>query len=77
LEKLFRHPLSHNVEWREVLSLLSAIGTLEERRDGKFVLKLRSEPEIVERPKGKDLDADEVVELRRILRDAGYEPPND
>jgi hypothetical protein len=26
-----------------------------------------------ERPKGKDVDVDEVVELRRVLRSAGYE----
>jgi len=32
------HPLSHNIEWRAVLSLLEALGAVEIRPDGKFVL---------------------------------------
>jgi len=40
LAQIFTHPLSHNIEWRAVLSLLEALGAVEIRPDGKFVLTL-------------------------------------
>ena len=30
LDKIFRHPASGNVDWRHVVSLLDAVGTIEE-----------------------------------------------
>jgi hypothetical protein len=75
LAKIFEHPVSHNVEWRSVLSLLQAAGSVEERHDGKFVVTLGTETEVLGRPKHKDIDAQEVVDLRRMLRNAGYGPP--
>jgi hypothetical protein len=74
LSQIFRHPLSHNIEWRAVLSLLEAVGAVETRPDGKFVLTLGPETETLERPRDKDLDPQQVVDLRRMLRNAGYGP---
>jgi hypothetical protein len=74
LSKIFTHPLSHNIEWRAALSLLEAVGTVEIRPDGKFVLTLGPERETLERPRDKDLDPQQVVDLRRMLRKAGYRP---
>ena len=74
LAKIFEHPVSHNIEWRAVLSLLQVAGSVEESHDGKFVVTLGTETEVLERPKHKDIDAQEVVDLRRMLRNAGYEP---
>lgn len=74
LSQIFTHPLSHNIEWRAVLSLLDALGAVEIRPDGKFVLTLGPETETMERPRDKDLDPQQVVDLRRMLRDAGYGP---
>jgi len=48
LRQIFAHPVSHNVEWRAVLSLLEAVG--------------------------KDIDAQMVADLRRMLSSAGYHP---
>ncbi|MFI5287620.1 MAG: hypothetical protein ACHQ4F_15065 [Candidatus Dormibacteria bacterium] len=73
LRHIFTHPVSHNIEWPDVLSLLEAVGSVEVRRDGKYVVKVGDALEILERPKGKDVDVDEIVELRRVLRNAGYE----
>ena len=72
LEKIFQHPVSHNIEWLDVLSLLEAVGTVDERHDGKFVVTLGSETETFERPKHKDVEIQVVVDLRRILHSAGY-----
>jgi hypothetical protein len=74
LSQIFTHPLSHNIEWRAVLSLLEAVGAVETRPDGKFVLTLGPETETLERPRDKDLDPQQVVDLRRMLRNAGYGP---
>jgi hypothetical protein len=72
LSQLLRHPISHNIEWPAVLSLLGAVGTVEERHDGKYLVTVGSESEVFERPLHKDIDTQTVVDLRRMLRTAGY-----
>jgi hypothetical protein len=74
LAQIFEHPLSHNIEWRAVVSLLEAVGEVEIRHDGKYVLTLGTETETLERPRDKDLDPQQVVDLRRMLSNAGYGP---
>lgn len=71
LSRLFQHPASHNIEWHDILSLLEAIGSVEERHDGKFVVTVGAETETFERPRGKDVDVQQVVDLRRMLSNAG------
>ena len=72
LRQIFRHPVSHNVEWRAVLSLLEAVGTVTTHHDGKVEVKIGSEQEFLDPPAGKDIDAQLVVDLRRMLSNAGY-----
>jgi hypothetical protein len=74
LEQLFQHPASHNIEWRAVVSLLAAVGSIEERHDGRFVVTLGTETETLDRPKDKDIDPQQVVDLRRMLSNSGYGP---
>jgi hypothetical protein len=75
LEQIFRHPASHNIEWHDVLSLLEAVASVEEHHDGKYLVKMGEETETIERPKHKDVEVELVVDLRRMLRAAGYEDP--
>jgi hypothetical protein len=72
LRQILQHPTSHNVEWHAVLSLLEAIGTVTTRPDGKVAVRIGSELEFFDPPKGKDIDAQLVVDLRRMLSGAGY-----
>jgi hypothetical protein len=74
LRKIFDHPASGNVEWRQVLSLLEAVGTVTEEHNGKFKVAVGPETEVVERPRGKDIGKQMVVNLRRMLGNAGYSP---
>jgi hypothetical protein len=74
LRQIFQHPTSHNIEWHAVLSLLEAVGTVTVRHDGKVAVKLGSELEFLDHPAGKDIDAQMVVDLRRMLSNAGYRP---
>ena len=72
LAKIFEHPVSHNIEWNDVVSLLDAAGTVSERHDGKLEVRLGGEVEFIEPPAGKDIDTQTVVDLRRMLRAAGF-----
>jgi hypothetical protein len=72
LRQIFAHPVSHNVEWHAVISLLEAVGTVQVRHDGKVAVKVGSEAAFFDPPAGKDIDAQMVVDLRRMLTKAGY-----
>jgi hypothetical protein len=74
LRQIFEHPTSHNIEWRAVFSLLEAVGSVTVRHDGKVAVKIGSEQEFLVPPTGKDVDDQMVVDLRRMLTDAGYRP---
>jgi hypothetical protein len=72
LAQIMRHPVSHNIEWHAVLSLLEAVGSVDQNHDGKFVVTVGAETETFDRPRGKDIDTGQVVDLRRMLTNAGY-----
>jgi hypothetical protein len=73
LLQVFQHPTSHNIEWHAVLSLLEGVGSVEQRPDGKFVVSVGPETEVLDRPNHKDIDVQLVVDLRRMLTSAGYD----
>lgn len=68
---IFQHPASHNIEWRDVFSLLNAVGSVTEH-GGKVTVTIGSETSFFDVPSGKDIDMDTVVGLRRVLSAAGY-----
>ena len=71
VEQIFNRPTSGNVEWRRVRSLLEAVGTVEEERDGRVRVTLGGETETFDPPHAKDVDVQMLVDLRRMLRRAG------
>ena len=74
IDKIFRHPAGGNIEWREVLSLLEDLGTVTEEHNGKFTVTLGPETEVLAAPRGKDVDEQLTVDLRRMLSQAGLAP---
>jgi hypothetical protein len=72
LRQIMEHPTSHNIEWRAVVSLLEAVGEVTLRHDGKVAVKIGSELEFLVPPVGKDVDDQMVIDLRRMLTNAGY-----
>jgi hypothetical protein len=72
LSKILQHPAGHNIEWKDALSLLEAVASVEDQHDGRFVVTLGGETESFERPNSKDISVQQVVDLRRMLRNAGY-----
>ena len=71
LEKILNHPASGNVEWRQVRSLLEAVGTAVEEHNGKLKVTLGDETEVLQPPHSKDVDKQMIVDLRRMLTRAG------
>jgi hypothetical protein len=74
VEKIFRHPASGNIEWRQVLSLIEAVGTAVQQPNGKFKVTIGPETEVMTPPRDKDIDKQTVVDLRRMLEGAGLDP---
>jgi len=74
LRQIFQHPVSHNIEWHAVVSLLRAIGSVAEHRDGMVAVTVGPETEFFDVPAHKDIDTQTVVDLRRMLSSAGYGP---
>ncbi len=74
LRQIFQHPVSHNIEWHAVLSLLTAIGSVVEHRDDMVAVTVGSATGFFDVPAHKDIDTQTVVNLRRMLSSAGYGP---
>ena len=71
LEQIFAHPLSHNVEWHAVVSLLGEVSTVKKRRDGGVEVVADREAFVLARPRHKDLGADELMRVRHLLERLG------
>jgi hypothetical protein len=71
LARIFTHPSSSNIEWRQVKSLLEALGSVTEQHNGKLEVRLGGEVEVLQPPAGKDIDQQMIVDLRRMLSHAG------
>jgi hypothetical protein len=72
LRQLFQHPVSHNIAWHAVMSLLAAVGSTVEQRASKFAVTVGSETEYFDPPAQTDIDTQAIVDLRRMLTGAGY-----
>jgi hypothetical protein len=74
LDKIFSHASSGNIEWRKVVSLLDAVGSTRRSHNGKLEVSLGPETEVFQPPSGKDIGEQTLVDLRRMLANAGYGP---
>ena len=52
VERIFSHPPSRNIEWREVVSLLETVGTVAREHSGKLKVSLGPETEVLPAPRG-------------------------
>ena len=71
VEKIFNHPVGHNIQWHDVLSLLQSVGNVTEESSGRFTVTLGSETETFDAPRHHDIDEQQVIDLRRMLKNAG------
>jgi len=71
VKKIFGHPVSHNIQWHDVLSLLENVGTVRVEHDSRYKVTLGSETQIFDAPRHHDIDEQQVIDLRRMLSSAG------
>jgi hypothetical protein len=71
VEKIFQHPVSHNIQWHDVLSLLQSVAEVTEGHDRRYKVTLGAETETLDAPPGPDVDEQMVIDLRRMLNGAG------
>ena len=72
LNHVFAEPLSHNVEWREVVALLQEVGSVEERHDGNLVVTAGDQTLELGHHHEKDVEADDLEKICHFLRALGY-----
>jgi hypothetical protein len=73
-QRLFQHPMPHNLQWREVWSMLGAIPGAQAIEDNKGTLKITRNGQmlVLHRPRGKDLaDKRELTQVRHFLERSG------
>ena len=72
LAALFRHPVSQSLEWGDSLELFETIGEVEHHDNGKSTLRIGDKRTVVHQPHGKHIAEEEVMALRKFLRQAGW-----
>ena len=73
LRQLFEEPESHNIEWHAVLSLLGAVGSVDEHHDGTVTARVGAHTAYLDPPADKDIGSQMVADLRQLLTRAGYQ----
>lgn len=66
-EKILNHPTSHNIEWHDAAALIVEIGSITEGANGRYTVAIGDETKVFDRPRGKDLDVQQIVDLRKML----------
>jgi hypothetical protein len=69
-DHLLQHPAPHNLQWREVWSMLSAMtdANAVEQANGNLKVTRHAQTLVLHRPAGKDLDdTDELMKIRHFL----------
>jgi hypothetical protein len=75
IDRIFGHPTSGNIEWRQVRSLLEAVGSVTEEHSGRIVVEVGPDRKTFHVPRDKDVDEQMIRDLRALLADAQLVPP--
>ena len=75
IEAIFAHPLSSNIDFKDVTHALLAMGfDVEERAANKVALSKDGRSVVIHRPHQHSLPKDEVAAIRSFLVDCGISP---
>jgi len=67
-ERIFQHPVSHNLEWRDVQTLFRYIGQVEEEHNGNLRVTRNGQTLVLRPTAGKDVaETEELMALRHFL----------
>jgi len=66
--RIFQHPLTHNLEWREVRTLFERLGVVVEEPNGNLRVTRNGQTIVLHPERSKDVStAEEVINLRHFL----------
>ncbi len=74
LEAIFRHPTAANLEWMDVVELISRMGSITEQGSGEFDVHVDGKHHRMHKPHTKDLTEPEVIGLRHFLQQVQWQP---
>jgi hypothetical protein len=77
-QQIFQHPMPHNLQWREVWSMLGAMtdASAVEEANGNLKVTRNGQTLTLHRPRGKDLaDKQELTQIRHFLDRSGSPAP--
>jgi hypothetical protein len=67
-DRLFQHPVSHNLEWRDVRSLFGHLGHMTEEANGNLKVTRNGQTLVLHAPQTKDVaSTEELMQLRHFL----------
>ena len=73
---IFQHPISHNLEWRLVYSLLEWVGQVTEESNGNLKVTRNGQTLVLHRSYKKDVaEVDELMSVRHFLAQSGAKQP--
>ncbi len=74
LGRIFQHPASHNLEWRDVIALIEQLGNVEEKENGHLTFTVNGISQVFQRSQEKDVsEIQQVLDLRHFLESVGVE----
>lgn len=71
LDQINRHPVAHNLLWKDVLRFVGHLGKAEQKHDGKWLFEVEGLQRTFPTPHGDHVEAGEVAKLREFLNEAG------
>ncbi len=72
IERVFQHPASHNLQWRDVIALMEHMGSVQAQENGHLAFTVNGVTEVFRRDQEKDVsEMQEVLDLRHFLEPAG------
>lgn len=71
VQKIFSHPLNHNIRWHDVTCLLGRFGDVHQSHRGNWAVTVEGETVSFGSIRTRDLTEDQVVRVRTFLRSYG------
>jgi len=69
--KIFGHPLNHNIQWHDVVSLLERFGEVHETHRRNWAVTVNGETISFGSSHQRDLTEDQVIRVRHFLTNFG------
>lgn len=69
IDQVFQHPISHNLEWRDIKAMFASLGDVEQEHNGNLKVVVSGHSLVFNSPKDNGVaSADEVMEIRHFLQ---------